>query len=161
MKNKKGLLVVSWKKYIELSRKLLKKVRRSGEEFDMVIGIARGGNILGLFLSFGLGDIPLATMAAQSYNKDSQEETIIFSRHLAMTTKKIGRRCILVDDLVDSGRTLKESTDFLKKKYGGKIEKLSTAVIFQKPYSSFQPDFVTKKIGKVWVVFPYESLVPK
>lgn len=141
--------------------KLLKKVRRSGEKYDMVIGIARGGNILGLFLSFGLGDIPLATMAAQSYNKHSREETIIFSRHLAMTTKKIGKRCILVDDLVDSGRTLKESIRFLKKKYGEKIEKLSTAVIFEKSCSKIKPDFVVKKIGRIWVKFPYEGLVPK
>jgi len=152
---------ISWKKYIELSRKLLKRVRRSGEKFDMVIGISRGGTIPGLFLSFGLGDIPLAVMAAQSYNKHSQEETIIFSRHLVMTTKKIGKRCLLADDLVDSGRTLKESIRFLKNKYGEKIEKLSTAVIFEKSCSEFKPDFVVKKIGKVWVKFPYENLIPK
>ena len=160
MKTKKEIKV-SWKKYIRLSRKLLERVRLSGEEFDMVIGISRGGNIPSLLLSFGLGDIPLAIMAAQSYNKRSQEETIIFSRHLVMTTKKIGKRCILVDDLVDSGRTLKESILFLKKKYGGKIEKLSTAVIFEKSCSKIKPDFVVKKIGEVWVKFPYEGLIPK
>ena len=160
MKTKKELKI-SWKKYIELSMKLLKKVRRSGEKFDIVIGIARGGNILGLFLSFGLGDIPLATMAAQSYKKHSQEKTIIFSRHLAMTTQDIGKKCLLVDDLAHSGRTLEESVRFLKKKYGGKIEKLLTAVIFEKSCSKFKPDFVVKKIGNIWIEFPYESLVPK
>ena len=160
MKTKKELKI-SWKKYIGLSRKLLEKVRRSGEEFDMVIGISRGGVIPGLFLSFGLGDIPLAVMAAQSYNKHSQEKTIIFSRHLVMTTKKIGKRCLLADDLVDSGRTLKESIRFLKEKYGKKIEKLSTAVIFEKSCSKIKPDFVVKKIGRVWVKFPYEDLIPK
>ena len=160
MKTKKEIKI-SWKKYIELSVKLLKKVRRSGEEFDMIVGISRGGTIPGLFLSFGLGDIPLAVMAAQSYNKHSQEETIIFSRHLAMTTKSIGKKCLLVDDLAHSGRTLKESVRFLKNKYGGKIEKLLTAVIFEKSCSEFKPDFVVKKIGDIWVEFPYESLVPK
>jgi hypoxanthine phosphoribosyltransferase len=158
---KKEEMKISWKRYIELSVKLLKKVRRSGEEFDMVIGISRGGTMPSLFLSFGLGDIPLAVMAAQSYNKHSQEETIIFSRHLAMTTKSIGKKCLLVDDLAHSGKTLKESVRFLKKKYGKKIEKLLTAVIFEKSCSKIKPDFVVKKIGDIWVEFPYESLVPK
>jgi len=160
LKTKKEIKI-SWKKYIELLRKLLEKVRRSGEEFDMVIGISRGGTVPGLFFSFGLGDIPLAVMAAQSYNRRSKEETIIFSRHLVMTTKTIGKRCLLVDDLTHSGRTLEESVRFLKKKYGEKIEKLSTAVIFQKSGSEFKPDFVVKKIGKVWVKFPFENLIPK
>ena len=78
-----------------------------------------------------------------------------------MTTKSIGKRCLLTDDLVDSGRTLKESVRFLKKKYGEKIEKIYTAVIFEKSCSEFKPDFVVKKIGKVWVKFPFENLIPK
>jgi len=140
---------------------LLKIVRASEEEFDMVIGISRGGTVPSLFLSFGLGDIPLAVMAAQSYNKRSPEENIIFSRHLVMTTKTIGKRCLLVDDLAHSGRTLKETVRFLKKKYGNKIKKLLTAVMFEKSCSKFQPDFVVKKIGEEWVKFFYENLIPK
>ncbi len=152
---------VSWERYKELMIKLSEIIKTSGKDFDMVIGISRGGLIPVLFLSYALGDIPLAIMAAQSYNRRSQEETIIFSRHLVMTTKSIGKRCLLIDDLVDSGRTLKESVRFLKNKYGNAIEELLTAVIFQKSCSKFQPDFVLEKIGKVWVKFFYEDLIPK
>jgi len=158
---KKEEIKVSWKKYEELMIKLSKVVRASEEKFDMVIGISRGGLLPALFLSYALGDIPLAIMAAQSYNRRSQEENIIFSRHLVMTTKTIGKRCLLVDDLVDSGRTLKEAVRFLKNKYGNTIKKLLTAVMFEKSCSEFKPDFVVKKIGKVWVKFFYEDLIPK
>jgi hypoxanthine phosphoribosyltransferase len=152
---------VSWKKYGELMTELSKIVRASEEKFDMVIGISRGGLLPALFLSYALGDIPLAIMAAQSYNKRFREENIIFSRHLVMTTKSIGKRCLLVDDLAHSGRTLEETVRFLKNKYGNKMKKLLTAVMFEKSCSKFQPDFVVKKIGEEWVKFFYEGLIPK
>lgn len=152
---------ISWGRYGELTDILVRKVQDSGEKFDMVIGVVRGGLIPAIKLSYGLGDIPMAAMAAQSYNRRQRQKSITFSRHLTMVSKEIGKRCLLVDDLVDTGRTLKESIRFLKRKYGPKIKKIKTAVIFVKSGSTFQPDFYVKKTGEEWVKFWYENLVPK
>ena len=159
-KEEKEEIEVSLEEYDRLITELAKMIKASGEEFDMIIGISRGGVTPASFLSYKLGDIPFAVMAAESYDeKHHQKENIIFSRHLAMTSKSIGKRCLLVDNLTDSGRTLRESIRFLKDKYGSTIRKLSTAVMFEKSCSEFKPDFVVKKIGEEWIKFSYEERI--
>ena len=157
---KKEEIEIPWEEYGRLINNLVKIVQNSGEKFDMVIGISRGGLVPALALSYGLGDIPMAIMAAKGYGRRKREENIIFSRHLVMTTKNIGERCLLVDDLTDSGRTMRESILFLKRKYS-RIKVIKTALIFVKSSSTFQPNFYVKKIGEEWVKFWYEGLIPK
>ena len=156
-KEEKEEIEVSLGEYDRMITELAEIIKASGEEFNMIIGISRGGIIPATLLSYDL-HIPLALMAAESYDEEHrQKENIIFSRYLIMTTKSIGKRCLLVDNLADSGRTLRESIRFLKDKYGSTIEKLLTAVMFKKSCSEFKPDFVVKEIGEEWVKFFYEN----
>ena len=47
-----------------------------------------------------------------------REVLLPFSRDLAKTTPNIGSKVLLVDDLADSGITLKKSIDWLQHFYG-------------------------------------------
>ncbi|MCS7127792.1 MAG: phosphoribosyltransferase [Sulfolobales archaeon] len=59
---------------------------------------------------------------------------------------------LIVDDVVDSGRTLQLAIDELTR-YGAR--EVRSAVIYLKPWSSFTPDYYYKVIDK-WIAFPWE-----
>ena len=159
-KEEKEEIEVYLEEYDRMITELAEMIKASGEEFDMIIGISRGGLTPASFLSYKLGNIPFAVLAAESYDeKRHQKENITFSRHLAITSKSIGKQCLLVDNLAHTGRTLRESIRFLKNKYGNSIKKLLTAVMFKKSCSDFHPDFVVKKIGEEWIKFFYEERI--
>ena len=61
-------------------------------------------------------DVPLAILSVESYKGEgvkNKRGAVTFSRDLAKTTPNIGSKVLLVDDLADSGITLKKSIDWL------------------------------------------------
>ena len=97
---------------------------------------------LNFSLSSRLFNVPLAILSVESYkgdgNKKDQRGSVIFSRDLAKTTPNIGSKVLLVDDLADSGITLKKSIDWLEHIYGFYLdEPIRTAVIYYKSVSTY------------------------
>ncbi len=61
---------------------------------------------------------------------------------------------LLVDDIADSGKTMKAATELFKKKYRNVV----TATMAYKPRSVFKPDIIGKKVeDTTWIVFDYEE----
>ena len=93
-----------------------------------------------------LFNVPLAILSVESYRggtdggKKDERGSVIFSRDLAKTTPNIGSKVLLVDDLADSGITLKKSVDWLQHIYGFYLdEPIRTGVIYYKSVSNFKP----------------------
>ncbi|MDJ0600641.1 MAG: phosphoribosyltransferase [Crocosphaera sp.] len=150
-------LYVSWEEYHQHIETLAVKIYQSQWEFDQIVCIAKGGLRVGDILS-RLYDIPLAIVAAASYggeNKRSRQE-INIGQHLAMTNDSLGSRILLVDDLVDSGVSLQEVTQWLQG-YDSHIQELRTAVIWYKSCSQFQPDYYVEYLAdNPWIHQPFE-----
>ena len=70
----------------------------------------------------------------------------------------IGSKVLLVDDLADSGITLKKSIDWLQHTYGFYIdEPIRTGVLFYKSVSSFKPNYYIDYLeNSPWIHMPYE-----
>ena len=83
---------------------------------------------------------------------------ITFSRDLAKTSPNIGSKVLIVDDLADSGITLKKSIDWLNHTYGFYIdEPIRTGVLFYKSVSSFKPNYYVDYLeDSPWIHMPYE-----
>ena len=66
---------------------------------------------------------------------------------------------ILVDDLSDSGITLKKSIDWLEHFYGFYLdEPIRTAVLFHKAVSTFKPNYYVDFLeDSPWIHMPYEK----
>ena len=68
---------------------------------------------------------------------------------------------LLIDDLLDSARTMKEAVKFLKKypPLKGKIKNIKTAAIWRKPKAaSFPCDYVVEDLKEDrWIVQPFEE----
>jgi uncharacterized protein len=140
---------VSWSQYGEMVTKLAEDVAASGEHFDLVIGIARGGMPVAMVVADKLG-IKVDFLNVKSYTDVGER---VKPKILSTITEKIAdKRVLVVDDLVDGGATMESITEYLSTQNPSAMK---TAVLFTKPWSTFVPDFYLKVVDN-WIVFPYE-----
>ena len=140
---------LSWPEYGNLAEALAEKVRSSGKQFDLVIGIARGGMPVAMVVSDHLG-VRVDFINVKSYDGVTK---VSAPRILSTLTEAVeGKNILLVDDLVDQGDTLEAMKEYLRKQ---KPRVLETAVLFKKPWSKAEPDYYLEVVDK-WVVFPFE-----
>jgi hypoxanthine phosphoribosyltransferase len=109
---------------------------------DIIIGLARGGLVPGVYLSHLLG-IPFKAL-----NKDE----------LFQNSKFEYPNALIIDDINDTGRTL---ADF-NSKYSDLFDMVRYAVIVNNESSSFDVDYYGSRYNKLeendWFVFPWEKL---
>ncbi|MEL4898422.1 phosphoribosyltransferase [Crocosphaera sp. Alani8] len=151
-------LSVSWEQYHRHIETLAVKIYQSQWKFDQIICIAKGGLRVGDILS-RLYHIPLGIVVAASYGGENgrSREDIKMGQHLAAIDDNLGKRILLVDDLVDSGVSLQKVTQWLKE-YASPVEELRTAVIWYKSCSQFQPDYYVQYLpDNPWIRQPFES----
>ncbi|WP_413160127.1 phosphoribosyltransferase [Capilliphycus salinus ALCB114379] len=151
-------LYVSWSDYHQAIESLAAKIYQSGWQFDQIICLARGGLRIGDLIS-RIYDSPLAILSVSSYggSEGRIRGQIKIANHLTMTTETLGSRVLLVDDLVDSGISLKESLLWLKSQYATEIEEIKTAVLWYKACSVIVPDFYVEYLAdSPWIHQPFE-----
>jgi hypoxanthine phosphoribosyltransferase len=113
--------------YIEDIFTLAEKIKDSGKKYKYIYGIPRGGLMLAVYLSHEL-EIELITDLIEVIFEDNKE-------------------VLIVDDLTDTGKTLKEYYQY------------ECAVLYKKPRSTIKPKFFVEEIAdETWVVFPYEKI---
>ena len=140
---------INWTEYGNLADALAEKVRSQGEEYDLIIGIARGGIPVAMVVSDHL-DVKLDIINVKSYEGIGER---VRPRILSTLTESIhGKKVLLVDDLVDQGETAALVSEFLRTQ---RPSLLKTAVLFMKPWSRTEPDYFLEVVDK-WIVFPWE-----
>ncbi|MEH1780079.1 MAG: phosphoribosyltransferase [Nostoc sp.] len=151
-------LYVSWSDYHQKIEQLAIQIYESGWKFNQIICLARGGLRVGDILS-RIYQQPLAILATSSYRGPGKQDrsNLIFSRHLTMTTEKLGSRILLVDDLVDSGVTLEQTIPWLKQYSDFPIEEIRTAVLWYKACSVLKPNYYVDYLpDNPWIHQPFE-----
>jgi hypoxanthine phosphoribosyltransferase len=108
-------LYISWSEYHQKIEQLAAKIYEANWDFNQIVCIAKGGLRIGDILC-RIYRKPLAILVASSYGgpENRVRGAITFSRHLAMTTEGLWSRVLLVDDLVESGISLRESINWLQ-----------------------------------------------
>ena len=138
----------------KLADRLAEKIIKSKEKFDIILGISRGGLFPGIYLSDRLS-LPLAVISCSAYKKGTKESRDIKEIKISdgiSTLSPLEGKVLLVDDLVDSGGTMKK----LYKKLRNQDKNTKTAVLYIKPWSKFKPDYYIKTTD-AWVIFPYQK----
>lgn len=143
---------LSWQDIDGVTDKLIKEIKNSGFKPDYLVGITVGGLIpLGL-LAKGLDMNTVVTVSANSYEGQERGNlNIIYLPSIDLTGKKV----LLIDEIVESGETLKQISQILLDKY--KVSELKTAVfVINKDKCKFLPDFHIVETTE-WIVFPWEK----
>tara|TARA_Y100001970_G_scaffold271321_1_gene366392 strand:- start:1839 stop:2375 length:537 start_codon:yes stop_codon:yes gene_type:complete len=155
---------IDWKEFNSLVEKVAIQIDDANFKPDLIVGIMRGAAAIIDILS-RIFKVKTAYLAASSYTgemiEDQQAENIIFAREMSstMTNFPDKMKILVVDDLTDTGKTLNYTIKYLKEypQLKNKIAEIKTCVLFQKPKSSFNPDFVGKKLSKdFWLILPTE-----
>lgn len=150
-------LYVSWDQYHLLIERLALKVHASGWAFDQILCLARGGMRPGDVIS-RIFDRPLAIMSTSSYRDEggTLQGRLDMATYITMPKGELAGRVLLVDDLADSGVTLKAVVDRLRAMPA--ITELRSAVIWVKGVSTYAPDYhVTSLPTSPWIYQPFED----
>ena len=151
-------LYISWDEYHQSIELLADRILESQWEFDRIICLARGGLRVGDILS-RIFRKPLAILAVKSYGGDEGKERgkLAIADRVTMTDDRMGDRVLLVDDLVDSGNTLQQTTIWLRDLYP-EIQALKTAAIWYKASSRYIPDYYVSYLpNNPWIHQPFEK----
>ncbi len=150
-------LYVSWDAYNRLIERLAIQVWDSGWAFDQILCLARGGMRPGDVLS-RVFDKPLAIMSTSSYRAEAGtiQGRLDIARYITMPQGELAGRVLLVDDLADSGVTLKAVVERLRSMPA--ISELRSAVIWTKAASSYAPDYSVEHLPtSPWIHQPFED----
>lgn len=143
---------VDWQTFYSLCLEAADVVKASGIKYDVLVGISRGGLVPLRILSDELDQKNLLVVRVEFYEdvgKTKLEPTI--KEDLREDEIK-GLKVLVVDDVADSGKSLRKVVEYLRK-LGA--ERVDTLTIFFKPKSEIVPTFYVRTTNK-WIIFPHE-----
>ncbi len=117
---------------------------------DAIVAIARGGLMPAALLSYTLKVRRIETVSIESYDGPSRRNTLTLTDHTALEAFE---RILIVDDIVDSGRTMQQLLEHFAKRYPQAV--IKTASLFYKPSALHRPDFTCKEASE-WIDFFWE-----
>ena len=103
-------------------------------------------------------DKPLAIMSTSSYRADAGtiQGRLDMAKYITMPKGELAGRVLLVDDLADSGVTLRAVVDRLRGMPA--ITELRSAVIWVKGVSTYTPDYFVEMLPtSPWIHQPFEE----
>jgi hypoxanthine phosphoribosyltransferase len=145
--------VLTWSAYGDAASDLGAQVGAAGFVPDIVLGIARGGLVLAASLAYALGCKNLFTMNVEFYTGEGTTlDAPVMLPPLLDSTELDDMRVLLVDDVADSGKTLRLVLEFCR----GHVAEARAAVLYQKPGSVLDAEFVWKHTDQ-WIDFPWST----
>ena len=148
--------VLTWEGFGRAQREIAQSVVDSGFDPTIIIAIARGGMTLAGALTYAMG-VKLSDAINVEFYTDVHEtlpDPILLAPMLDIEAIK-GKKLLVVDDVADSGRTLGLVIKLLRG-FGAEVR---SAVLYAKPKTIVQPDFVWKRTDQ-WIVFPWSAEPP-
>jgi hypothetical protein len=127
------------------------KIQKQQYQPDIIIAIAKGGVIPAQILSDLIETTQPSTIQIEFYQNIVQPKSEPTLKKPLSTSIK-GKKILLVDDISDTGKTLKFAQTYLQEQ--GTTE-IRTATLYFKSQSITKPDFYEKKTNN-WVIFPWE-----
>ena len=147
---------MTWKDLGAAVEDLAKQIQDAGYKPDAVLALARGGLPAAGALAYALGVKNMATLNVEFYTgvDERLEEPLLLPPVPDLTVLRC-ERLLVVDDVADTGRTLKLATEFCAQ-HGPEVR---TAVLYEKPHSVVRCDFVWRRTDR-WINFPWSTPTP-
>ncbi len=148
--------ILTWELFGTASRELATMVAESGYEPDIILAIARGGLLPAGAIGYALSVKNTYTLNVEFYTGiDERLPMPIMLPPVPSLVDVGGARILVVDDVADTGRTLRLVNEFCE----GKVAASKIAVLYEKPHSEVKCDFVWRYTDK-WVNFPWSDKDP-
>ena len=148
--------ILTWEGFGVASRELAQTIADDGYEPEIIIAVARGGLVAAGALSYALG-VKLSDAINVEFYTDvhtTLPDPILLEPMLDVASIS-GRKLLVVDDVADSGRTMKLVLEILREQ-GAEVR---SAVLYEKSVSVVKPDYTWRHTDE-WVVFPWSAEPP-
>jgi xanthine phosphoribosyltransferase len=142
---------VSWDQFHRDARALAWRLNGAGP-FAAIVTVTRGGLVPAAIVARELDIRVIETISIASYDDTSQGELRVLKSVAADIIRMNGggQRVLIVDDLVDTGRTAKIVRDLLPKAH--------FATVYAKPMGRPLVDtFITEVSQDTWIFFPWDT----
>jgi len=143
--------VPSWDEIYDMLLRLAERIRGDRFHPDVIVGVSRGGWPPARVMSDLLGNPELANVRVEFYVgvAETKGEPVI-TQPLSVPVE--GRRVLIMDDVADTGKSLRLVRDHVEKNGATEIK---LATIYYKPWSEIKPDYYVRET-EAWIVFPWE-----
>jgi hypoxanthine phosphoribosyltransferase len=132
---------------------LAQQIKKDEYKPEVIVGVSRGGWPPARVMSDLLQNPNLANMKVEFY-KDIGVRNEKPRITQPVTMGVTGKRVLVVDDVSDTGQSLRVVADHLRRK---PVKELRVCTIYMKPKSVFRPDYYSRTTRK-WIIFPWERL---
>ena len=147
-----GSVTIGWNKFHKDAVELARQHRGVFRDYDVIIGVARGGLVLAQILAYEWGIRDVRLIQVQAYHGRERYSNIRVSY-----APEIGRNkdleVLIVDSLADTGGTMRVAKSYTN----ANKENIKRMALYCKPDAMSEVDvFHTKIPQKIWVEFPWE-----
>jgi xanthine phosphoribosyltransferase len=143
---------VSWDQFHRDSRALAWRLHEAGP-FEGIVCITRGGLVPAAIVARELNVRIIETISIASYQNYSNQSEIKVLKGIApeiTSMRAQGQRVLIVDDLVDTGKTARIVRDLLPAAH--------FATVYAKPMGRPLVDtFITEVSQDTWIYFPWDT----
>jgi xanthine phosphoribosyltransferase len=143
---------VSWDQFHRDSRALAWRLHEAGP-FDAVVAITRGGLVPAAIVARELNVRLIETVciaSSQNYNNEGELKVIKGVGPEVTSMRTQGKGVLIVDDLVDTGKTARIVRDILPAAH--------FATVYAKPMGRPLVDtFITEVSQDTWIYFPWDT----
>ena len=155
--------IMSWELFNNLAKKVAQKMKKDDYQPDFMVGLARGGWVLSRVLCDYLGVKDLVSLKVEHWGVTATPDgtaKIKFPFDIDLS----GRDVVVVDDITDTGESMKVAVDYIKTMNPRNIR---TATLRHISGGKFTPDYYGDEITWRWVVFPWNivedmcNIIPK
>jgi hypoxanthine phosphoribosyltransferase len=141
---------VDWDHVYALLLEIADRVKASGFEADLIVGVSRGGWLPARILSDLLANPHLASIRVDFY-RDIGQTTAAPRITQPVSVSVKGKRVLVVDDITDSGQSFQLVWEAL----APAAAEVKGVTLYHKPWSCFTPDIFARET-EAWVIFPWE-----
>ena len=140
---------VSWDQFHRDARALAWRLSSAGP-FEAVVCITRGGLVPAAIVARELNVRVIETVCVASYNHTKQGELTVLKNVADSLRQQRGKGILIVDDLVDTGKTARVVRDLLPEAH--------FATVYAKPMGRPLVDtFITEVSQDTWIFFPWDT----
>jgi len=158
--------IVDWHEIQKWSEDISDKMMADGYIPDMVIGVTRGGWVPARIVCDYLVIKELYSLKTEHWGLTATKDGKALLKHAPQLDVK-GKSVLIVDDITDTGDSLKLAMDYIIKQGASGVK---TATLLHINHSKLVPEYYSENIdekGWAWFIFPWnfnedmKNLVPK
>lgn len=140
-------IYIGWDSFHQDTKTLVQNIKNSPRNYNHIVAISRGGLIPAGILSYELDIRNCDVINMSSYDGDTKRADAAIE--LSGALHNIDNQTLIIDDLSDSGRTLR----ILRKLY----PQATFVCVYAKEKGKDACDIFAKTMPDEWIVFPWDA----